>query len=285
MDRHKPNPTINYQILVKRSKYEQIEAELEKLKNRLATIEKQDSKMSSTKTEINDYEESSQIQDRKSIIQYLLKIENDIQRVLYILLQQYKLLDSNFQNRDAHFIEDNCDKKTLPRSRSKSHPNLPKPIEEPKPIVHSKSIGRLGRQSESQVLHNHYHINKPDVHWILGTSANPSYSLMARKQSKLACMKQHGSLCTKRHPWTSSTEINVANERSKIIHSTQLMINDLQQEYERLYRQLQFQQTFGQNDTHDGKLTIQSLSDHLIDIMNHLHDLHKMNKSFLCRTI
>ena len=105
--------------------------------------------------------------------------------------------------------------------------------------------------------------------------------MMARKQMKLAMLKQHGPLCLKRYPNSATEYSDSLEERSYIIFRIRSMINELQLEYDRLYRQLQFRQSFGDDEEEDESTEIPRISSHLIHIMDQLVDLHQLNKSFL----
>ena len=218
---------IDYRTLVKRSRYDQIEAELCKLKTRLAVLEEQNkaarpkTPKRSIGTETNfanvvdlehdtDNFENSTTRNRR-LSQSLINIEDDLHRILFILLHQYEMLSGGGQRRHTKpkslMIQGQESKtamhnETAPtptnlsshklrrgsRAEFQSQPNLSRVSEEDsisqspstknndeyKPSQTRSSSGER-RQSLSPIksdyrLHNsHFHVTKPDVHWVLGT--------------------------------------------------------------------------------------------------------------------
>ncbi|KAH9409505.1 hypothetical protein TYRP_010515, partial [Tyrophagus putrescentiae] len=248
--------------------------------------------------------------------QALVNIEDDLHRILYILLQQCEMVHrkrhtkhSNVclalkptESRSSKGGETRKERPKLSReSRAISQPNLFSQTSEqqdahelaasakhirPQSNERRSSLPRK-QQKGPEICHGHYHITKPDVHWILGTSSNPSFSMMARRQIQLASLKQHGTLCMKSTP--NLLTIDCAPEdRAQMISRIQTMINELQFEYDRWYRligvyqcrKLQFQQSVDDHSREDSA-EISHLSSHLIHIMDQLVELHQLNKSFL----
>lgn len=188
---------IDYRTLVRRSRYEQIEAELAKLKGRLAVVEVKNQTTKSVPlsksigTEVNFFKQSSEGNSDR-LNQALVNIEDDLHRILYILLHQYELAHRKRHRHSKHSTPlaiksaelQNSKNKETPKEQSKlskesraiSQPNLFSQTTQEltaiehfcsSPKEHRKSLSR--KASEPDVIHCHYHISKPDVHWILGT--------------------------------------------------------------------------------------------------------------------
>lgn len=251
------SPTnINYRTLVKRSRYAQIEAELDKLKSRLASIEEQGGgggRFHSVATETSAYDTNEDhrpvaLKDhiilddadkeklsRTKLSQTLVNIEDDLHRILFVLLRQYELFNQRFQSKNVTTTPANILPPTIeaemksvqiqtdlntPKkkesssvrqpilgadlrvesqsnlsvtvrtesAKSTAHPSqadirhdsligVSKPLHEfrskssdrPKSNIRSTSTAKPSRHEPLKIYHCHYHITRPDVHWILGT--------------------------------------------------------------------------------------------------------------------
>lgn len=188
---------IDYRTLVRRSRFEQIEAELVKLKGRLAAVEgKNQAKgvqlSKSVGTEVNVQKQQNEGKSDR-LNQALVNIEDDLHRILYILLHQYEMAHRKRHRHTKHSTpltikstesrnSKNGDKQIEQSklSRAISQPNLFSQTNEltaqgqtvtkylrSQSSEHRKSLSK--KANEAEVVHCHYHISKPDVHWILGT--------------------------------------------------------------------------------------------------------------------
>ena len=211
--------SIDYRTLVKRSRYDQIETELVKLKARLAELEgniyagvrpKTPKKSVATETSFGDNSENATLDDfgtkNRRLSHALVNIEDDLHRILFILLHRYEAFTSQRPNTKPKALmiqapestaakHENAHKETLltklrRESRSESQPNIARLLEnelsqslqsqsardvQTDKLKHTSSRSRSGERLKPSLAkpdhrnNSHYHITKPDVHWILGT--------------------------------------------------------------------------------------------------------------------
>ena len=230
VQQHQPIPKpvqVDYRTLVKRTRYDQIESELAKLRERLAVLEeesgqqrrpKSPTKSVGTETTIfADLEDGNGINNQR-LGQALVNIEDDLHRILYILLHQYEMSNSRRRHHrmgktknlaiqgpesSTSVAKETPNSKAeqnfrnlRKESRALSQPNLSHQHDQSIAQI-SSSTAQIARPMSNQVTANktrsrsserrqsappktensrifncHYHISKPDVHWILGTVSN-----------------------------------------------------------------------------------------------------------------
>ncbi|OTF73876.1 hypothetical protein BLA29_006801 [Euroglyphus maynei] len=246
------NQEINtdFRLLLTHSRYDQIERELLKMFDERHLNRNLKNRHGCTHHHNHSLERS------------LFDIEEDLHKILLLLVKQLEMLSMNNNKNNNKDIKMEIqtpvkvEMETIPESSAKTiskfekskhsqqanHTNNSPPSEYSKLCMESderfrNKLNRIHQVAKSPTIHSlHYRLTKPDIDLVLGNETlGQSHSKFVAKQYQLARFKQHNLLCSKineLHNQHQKLSIHHQQTPHQIIKQIQSLIDELHLEHD-----------------------------------------------------